>query len=1156
MADANAVKQIPEICTLFPFSEKSEEIRSYLGKMGEKLMPFIEDVYPFADRESLARWSEASLPIVHWELSESNPGFLTVTLLCRPTKGIRTESLFIGMMKRCLVPNQEVSIPTFDHLAFYFDGFAELPHYIAQATVFLRTERERTEVKENLPIFRKDLMTAIRLPEYARSILDMKAVAFEERTTLIQDQIGKFVERFPSEFGQDVFSQIAYFHTHTSTEFKLQRHFRHLARMFTSLYLLRERVEREVRALPEKRHLQFRFIQTELSFTFGKKPVLGMAIGVNLFDKHESFEEKHILLSIQRFIPEARVVPGSFYTFSRFDSSVLTLYLDLEKSSGERFSLSEVKELEQKLSNELSKRIEFLVPSIFVVRNEEETMRNIFILSQEIKSETDIPQVMISFDQHSQSDLTFTVVLLRVRKGDLPPIQKLLHERDQRIHYTPDRVQIVSYLDKDTPIEANVFRLKITKLASFLRMNFSVNLYLARQEIVSYLMRSVGEIRDYNGGMILKQGELLNQFKRLFDEIPLKNKELLENFFYSLSPIESQATIPLQILSEFFGFFLQIAEKEMDRKEHSHIQVQEGQGNLFVVIKGSDFTFKTHVQEHLQKVGIQDRSLVTSSIHFEGIHYLSYYSASDHEETQKKLVKEIKRALKEWQQEKQKLQVLKFNIQAFLSLDPRVGGDQDSSIIIKMLFNGLMRIDAHNKPVCSVAESYEISDDQTVYTFHLRESKWSNGTPVVARDFEYSWKKILSPEFSTAFAYVFYSIKNAKEAKEGKVPMESVGIQVVDDKTLVVNLKHPAPYFLELTALTLYSPVNHAIDTMHPNWSSQCGDHFVCNGPFKLRPSRPFYFYELERNTHYWDQSEIYLDEVHIAKTSARISFEMYKNDEIDLIGNPLFPLQEEMIDELKDPITHYSNSKILWFRLNVRQFPFNSVKIRRAFAHGLNRERMGAQSFEYTDPAYSPLPTMQSLHVDSEYIIREDKQMALQLFEEACNELGITVKDIPIITIICFDSAKQIRASEALKSGWEGLFGVKCQIEVYTWYEVFKKLTTGDYQVGSIHWVSWFNDPIYTLNCFKYKSEQVNFSGWENSDYQKLLDLADHELSLSKRREYLVEAEALLLQEVPVLPICHAKHWIIKKPYLQVPSFISPSCENIDFSRARIERS
>lgn len=169
------------------------------------------------------------------------------------------------------------------------------------------------------------------------------------------------------------------------------------------------------------------------------------------------------------------------------------------------------------------------------------------------------------------------------------------------------------------------------------------------------------------------------------------------------------------------------------------------------------------------------------------------------------------------------------------SLDPRKFTDTTSGHVLIMLFEGLTRIDIDNKPKPGAAEKILISKDKCTYTFTLRDSLWCNGERVTAEDFAYSWRKMLDPLFPSEFAYKLFVIKNAAEVKAGKLPMEALGLHVLDEKTLEVTLNHPTPYFLELTAVPYCFPVNKKIDVEFPDWAAEAGPHYISNGPFCLK---------------------------------------------------------------------------------------------------------------------------------------------------------------------------------------------------------------------------------------------------------------------------------------------------------------------------------
>ncbi|MCB1109607.1 MAG: hypothetical protein KDK64_01380 [Chlamydiia bacterium] len=1141
----------PEDLTIrpaFPFYSRSKNLLTHVKKIEDILVSALPDPLPFTDRESLAQWVDEALPYIVWSPFDSPPDCVSIFFLIKPIASMPSERFISEMIKRWLFPHQETTILSFEHMLFQFDHYLKETLFFAEAKILIQHKKEGSLLGENLPLLKREIISALSAGRYAKSLLETKALPLDRKMNLIRESFIKLLHRFPDDLDEVIFERLAYMQSYASKEFRQERSYAHLGRVILTFMLSRAHLAREINSFPEKRHMKIRFMPTSLFFPFGKKPVLGLSISVNLFHKYEFFNEKHVLRAVQKFIPGLRIVPGSIYQASIANDPIVSLYLELEKVDGSLITLEEKRLLKRELDLELKKRIEHLVPSIFMVRNEEEIMRNILMLSRELKSENDIPQMMISFDQHSQDDLIFTVVLLRVKKETTPSIQELLKNADDRIRFVPDRVQNVSYITKNHPIEANVFRLHLTKLPSFLRMDFSVNLYLAREEVVKFLNQHIGEIRDYNGGMMLKQGELFTQFKRLFQDVSQRNQDLLENFFYSLNPIEAQATISLPSLSLFFETFIHIVEKEFPRDRSYLLKVIEDEQLTIAVIRGNNPEFRSLVEEALSGAMTQGRHLVSSSITFEGSYYLGFLCSDPQAEKHQEFKKIVTQTLEKWEEGQKKLQILKIPYASFVSLDPRIGGDQVSSVVVKLLFNGLMRISPDGKPVFSVAESYTVSEDKKTYVFKLRESYWSNGAPVVAYDFEYAWKKVLSPGFTTPFAYVFYPIKNGKKAKEGRIAIEDVGIKALDERTLRVDLENPAPYFIELTANTLYSPVNHEVDQKHPDWSKQKNENFVCNGPFRQVEPNQGYFFNFVKNTGYLNKEDVKLDQILLIRTEKKHAIEMFRQKQLHCMGSNLLPLTQCLIEDKEKYITHYLCPKVLWYCFNVNRFPFTNKKIRRALSMAVCRKDLIANHLAQRVSAYTPLPYQLTLCQDADFLLKEDCEAAKCLFIEALEEINLKIEDFPVLYISC--STEDRESSEALKHRWESTLGIKCEVEVsHYWKQHFQKVSEGNYQVGSMYWTSWVNDPIYTLQSFKYGKEKVNFTGWESKKYQKLLDLSDQTIDIEKRKSYLFQAEKMVIDEAIVIPISYSVDYLIKDPKLMLSH--SSSHGTVDFSQA-----
>ena len=207
--------------------------------------------------------------------------------------------------------------------------------------------------------------------------------------------------------------------------------------------------------------------------------------------------------------------------------------------------------------------------------------------------------------------------------------------------------------------------------------------------------------------------------------------------------------------------------------------------------------------------------------------------------------------------------------------------------------------------------------------------------------------------------------------------------------------------------------------------------------------------------------------------------------------------------EEFKNKAFFYPLLKILWQCINVNQFPFNNLKIRLALSHAINRKEI-IQTFpfpENREPAYTALPKSLTQHYKSKFLLKEDKKQAKLYFYKALEELRLRLEDFPILYIST--TVQDRRIAEIIKLQLEGVLGIKCEIESAAWKEHWKKMTSKNYQIGVMNWTSWLDDPIYTLQSFKYADEKVNFTGWENSRFIELLDLSDQTIDLDQRKKY-----------------------------------------------------
>ena len=1143
-------KKIPEIRPLFPQLVHVEALSDYVEK-GKKILEMLlpEEFLDFSDKEG-KRWLDSHLPLIKSSTPSSTPDILSVFFLCAPTQEVKAEKVLIEVLRRWLIPEKEVNIVGFHNMYFNMNGFNSDLFFLAEVKILVEDGRDLERIQEHLPLLSNEIALSLTSSKYHQLILDTKALSLDQKSAQIQLYLRRLTQRTPGQFNIEIFREMSTFFALSNSDFRKFRQPKHLTRVVVSHYLMRKRILHYLSVAPEKRHLEFRFIRSKLHFPFGTKSVLGLSIAVALLDRYETFEESHIVHSVQKFIPESQIVKGSYY-FNRSNQDLIKyIYVELEKKSGAPFTLQESKFLQGELKEELKKRIERLIPSVFMIRNEEEVMRNILLLSQELKYLSDLPQVMINFEKQEADQLYFTVVVVRVLKKHDPSLKEAFAKGKQTFKFTSDRLQNVGYIRKKNPKEANVFHLSIPKERSILRADSSVNFYLARQKIFSIITEALGEVRDYNGGMILKQGELFRQFKRAFLGNIQNDQELLENFFFSLNPIEAQATSSLGALKMLFTLFLEAKQKEFYKRESHFRKFSKRKSTMFAVIRTKGDSFEKILNEELGHLDNFSKFLVRTQVSYQGTSLQGLIYETTNSAQQKQFQNCIERALQRWVEIIVNQQELRLSfVDLPPSLDPRLGGDEYSSTLMKMLYEGLTRIARDSRPSLAIAHSIDISSDQKHYIFKLRPSKWSDGTPLTAYDFEYAWKKILSPSFYTPFAYFFHPIKNAKAAKEGKVSLDKVGVKVVNDLTLAVELENPRPEFLEQTAHALYSPINHKLDKRYPNWAQSGEEAYVCNGPMKIKRMLSNGGYELQKNENYWDAAAVKLNRILITKNSSETVIEMFNNDEIDWIGHPMRPWEPYFSQKSKEIISTKHHG-INWCVFNTQRYPFDNLKLRQAFTYAINREEIVKKLSKEFLPALSPLPLVHTSIFNKE-LAYGNKELAVQLFEEALKELGLTRKTFPIITFCFSDVVRRTKIPEAIVKQWSDVLGVAIRVEEYEFHILFPKMLKGDYQLGSIKWKSWINDPLYTLSAFQYRNNKVNFPKWEHPKYQKLLDKAQREIVHERRLNYYKEAENILIQECPIIPINYEVYRYMYKKQLK-DAFCSDS-GNVDFKWASI---
>lgn len=486
------------------------------------------------------------------------------------------------------------------------------------------------------------------------------------------------------------------------------------------------------------------------------------------------------------------------------------------------------------------------------------------------------------------------------------------------------------------------------------------------------------------------------------------------------------------------------------------------------------------------------------------------------------------------------------------TFDPRKAADVFSSQMIFLLFEGLVKRYPDGSVKLAQAESYTVSDDKLVYTFTLGNNLWSNGLPVTAFDFEQSWKDILHPNFPTLCDYAFSPIKNAEAAKKGLVSPDLVGIKAHDAKTLVITLKHPIPYFLKLLCLPPFFAVNIEQDRKNPKWVHQLDVQYVCNGPFTIEEFKEADKIVLIGNPHYRKTKDRHPKKITLnIVENDHVTLNMFKKGLVDMVGDSLTDIPLEEVPELEKKWTFNSEPQpySVFIYLNVAKQPFNNPKIRRAFALAINRQELlgmlgkgikknikgDSINLAYKAGLCATSLVAPCLKGNRYHCFFKDNDVdqATILLNEGMAELGITKDAFKSLTFLYYsrvygaDELVQIIQQQLAKA-----FGIFIKLEKLDFSVATDKLFNKDYSMCLSSWLAFYDDPMNVLERFKYKNYAMNRTDWENSKFIELLDRSNCE-EADKRLLTLEEAERVLINDMPVIPLYHRNYVYLMNPEL-----------------------
>jgi oligopeptide transport system substrate-binding protein len=430
---------------------------------------------------------------------------------------------------------------------------------------------------------------------------------------------------------------------------------------------------------------------------------------------------------------------------------------------------------------------------------------------------------------------------------------------------------------------------------------------------------------------------------------------------------------------------------------------------------------------------------------------------------------------------------------------------------------GLLALHPHTlKPVPACALSWERSKDQKSVTFHLRpDLKWSNGAPLTAHDFLYSWKRLLDPATASPYAYLLWDVEGAKAYTEGRGGSGSIGLLAPDPTTLKVRLAHPCPYFPTLAAFYPLFPVCRAALEAHGDLAWRFPERMVSNGPFHVKLRLLKDRIRLERNPQYWDAENVSLETVDaLAVTSPITALNLYLTGQVDWI-NQVPPVVLPFIRDHRG-FTLTPNLGTNFLRFNLKQPPLEDARVRRALSLAIDKEALVAYVLKGGQRAATSFVPPGIPRYTPPVIPVFDPARARTLLSEAGFPDG---RGFPELNLLYSADDTNRDLAEVIALQLKKHLGIRIHPTAQERKGYFVSQNTFAYHLCLCSWLGDYLDVSTFLDVFRSGSGN-NRTGWKSEPYDELLTRASRELDPDLRADLMARAENLLLKEMPIAPL------------------------------------
>ncbi|KEY60748.1 periplasmic murein peptide-binding protein [Serratia sp. DD3] len=485
------------------------------------------------------------------------------------------------------------------------------------------------------------------------------------------------------------------------------------------------------------------------------------------------------------------------------------------------------------------------------------------------------------------------------------------------------------------------------------------------------------------------------------------------------------------------------------------------------------------------------------------------------------------------------------------SLDPIKAVGLPEAQVARDLFEGLVNQDAQGNVIPGVAVSWQSNDNQT-YIFTLRkDARWSNGDVVTAKDFVYSWQRLVDPKNTSPFAWFaqLAGIQNAEEIIAGKMPVDKLGVVALDDHTLKVQLNKPVPYFASLTANFSLFPVPKAtVEKYGSDWTKV--GNLVGNGAFKLQDRVVNEKLVLVPNEHYWDHAQTVLTKVTFVPINQESNAtKRYLAGDIDITESFPKTMYQKLLKDIPGQVYTPDQLGTYYYAFNTQRAPTNDVRVRQALSYAIDRQIIAEKVLGTGEkPAYHFTPDVTAGFKPQANLLQQQTQEELNAQAKALMQAAGYGPNNPLkLTLLYNTSESHQKIAIAVASMWKKTLGVDVQLQNQEWKTYIDSRNTGNFDVIRASWVGDYNEASTFLSLLT-SSHTGNIAKFKNPQYDQLLAQASRETNPTLLTADYNKAEQMIAEEAPIAPIYQYTNGRLIKPWVKGYPITNP--EDVAYSQ------